>query len=118
MILNLILNRRIKKHILEPYISLLTGDRGAGKSTFLALVAKECNKAGLTVYSQYPYKDTYKIPMEERLVNGVYRYEISKEWLYTTDLTDSVLLLDEVKTIWPARAYNKWSEQDEEFLIM
>lgn len=115
MILNLIFNRRIKRHVLEPYVTLITGDRGAGKSTIMALVSQQAIKEGLTVYSQYPYKGTYKIPMEERLINGVKRYEVSKEWLYKTDLTDSVLLLDEVKTIWPARAYNKWTEQDEEF---
>lgn len=110
-----IFNLRIARHCLEPTSVIITGDRGAGKSTLFALIVQEALKQGLPVYSQYPYKDTYLIPVEKILVNGVYRYEVNKKWLYEHDFTDSVILLDEVKTIWNARAYNKWTGQDEEF---
>ena len=110
-----IFNLRIAKHCLEPTATLITGDRGAGKSTLFALIVEQAIKQNLPVFSQYPYKDTYMIPMEKKLLNGVYRYDVDKNWLYQHDFTDSVVLLDEVKTIWNARAYNKWTGQDEEF---
>lgn len=110
-----LLNLRIAKHCLEPTATLITGDRGAGKSSLFALIAEQAEKQNLPVFSQYPYKNTYMIPMESKLVNGVYRYDVNKNWLYQHDFTDSVVLLDEVKTIWNARAYNKWTGQDEEF---
>ena len=110
-----IFNLRIAKHILQPTCTIITGDRGAGKSTLFALIVEQAKKQNLPVFSQYPYKDTYVIPMQKKLVNGVYRYDVDKQWLYETDFTDSIVLLDEVKTIWNARAYNKWTGQDEEF---
>ena len=108
-------NGRLRKHLMLPYVTLITGDRGSGKSTLFALIAQECNKQGLKVFSQYPYKDCFIIPMEKKIINGIERYDVSKKWLYETDFTDSVILLDEVKTIWNARAYSKWSMEDEEF---
>lgn len=110
-----LLNFRLSRHTMLPTCVLITGDRGAGKSSLFALVARAAHKEGLKVYCQYPYKDCYRIPMEEKLVNGAYRYDVDKQWLYSHDFTDSVIMLDEVKTIWPARAYAKWSAEDEEF---
>lgn len=110
-----IFNLRMAKHCLNPTAVLITGDKGSGKSSLFALIAREANKQHLRCFCQYPYKNTYAIPMVETLVNGVYRHDVDKKWLYEHDFTDSVILLDEVKTIWPARSYIKWSAQDEEF---
>ena len=38
------LNKRIKKHCLEPYCTIITGDRGTGKSSVFALIAEEYMK--------------------------------------------------------------------------
>ena len=110
-----IFNLRLSKTCLDPYCVMITGDKGSGKSSVFALIAERAIKEGLRVFCQYPYKGAYVIPMEKSIINGVERYDVDKEWLYTVDLTDSVVMLDEVKTIWPARSYAKWTKDDEEF---
>lgn len=109
------INHRLRTHVLQPSCVLISGDRGAGKSSLFALIAREAVKKGIKVYTQYPYKDCCVIPMKEHIVSGVKRYDIDKDFLYTADFSDSVILLDEVKTIWHARAFNKWTNEDEEF---
>ena len=113
-----IFNIRLSKHSIDPTCVMITGDRGAGKSSLFALVAREMNKQGFKVYCQYPYKDCYRIPMKMQIVNGVVRYDVDKEWLYSHDFTDAVILIDECKTLWPARNYAKWSVSDEEWFNM
>lgn len=110
-----IFNRRLSRHCLLPSCVVVTGDKGAGKSSVFALIIRAANKEGLKCYSQYPYKNAYKLPMKRRVVNDVERYELDKEYLYTHDFSNCVLLLDECKTVWPARKYKDWSEYDEEF---
>lgn len=110
-----LLNFRIKKHCLEPACVLICGEKRSGKSTLFACIARQAHKEGLKCYCQYPYKYTYKIPMKSQVVNGVVRYDVDKEWLYNNDFSESVILLDEVKTIWPARSYSKWSVADEDW---
>ena len=108
-------NRRLKKHIMDNYCTLVIGDRGAGKSTLFAFIAEQFNKKGYSVYCQYPYDGVYMIPMIPRTVDGVTKYDIDKNWLYSADLHDCVVLIDECRTIWPARSYAKWSQSDDEF---
>ncbi len=110
-----IFNRRLSRHCLLPSCVLITGDRGAGKSTLFALIIRAAKKEGLKCYSQYPYRDCYKLPMKKKIVNGVERYDIDKQYIYSHDFSDCVILLDEVKTIWHARDYKNWSADDEEF---
>lgn len=110
-----IFNFRLSRHCLDPSCVLITGDRGAGKSTLFALIIRAANKAGLKCYSQYPYKNCYKLPMKKQIINGVERFDIDKEYIYSHDFSEAVILLDEVKTVWPARNYTKWSADDEEF---
>ncbi len=111
-------NIRLSHHSLLPTCVVITGDKGAGKSTLFALIIRACKKEGLKCYCQYPYKDCYKIPMKNQIVNGTIRYDVDKQWLYTHDFTDAVILLDEGKTIWPARNYAKWDNNDEEWFNM
>ena len=108
-------NRRAKMGLLETELMMIIGDRGAGKSCFMALVAEVYKKAGYPVFCQYPYNGCNVIPMVSREVKGVVKYDIDKDWLYTSDLHDSCLLIDECRTIWPARSYAKWTLDDEEF---
>lgn len=110
-----ILNFRLRHHVLQPSCVLISGDRGAGKSSLFALIAQEALKNGIKVFTQYPYKDCCLIPMSEKIVSGVKRFDVDKEFLYTADFSNSVILLDEVKTIWHARGFNKWTNEDEEF---
>ncbi|MCH5315284.1 MAG: ATP-binding protein [Eubacterium sp.] len=111
-----IFNYSLSKHCLEPYCTIVTGDKGAGKSTLFALIIEACKKAGLDVYCQYPYKDCYQIPLCEHRTKDGYTYlDVDKQWLYNYDFNDCVLLIDEAKTLWPARGYANWSMQDEQF---
>ena len=110
-----IFNRKTRKHLLEPYCTLVIGDRGAGKSSLFALAAEAYLKLGYQVYCQYPYEGVNMIPMKARDYNGVTKYDIDKEWLYGADLHDCVVMIDECRTIWPARGYAKWTQADDEF---
>lgn len=109
------LNRRIKKHCLDPFCTIITGDRGTGKSSVFALIAEQYLKLGYKVYCQYPYKGVYQIPMTKKLINGVEKADVNKNWLYTANLSNSVVLIDEARTVWPARGYASWTQADDEF---
>lgn len=110
------MNRRLKKFVAKDSgCFILAGDRGAGKSTTLALFADVYKKLGYRVFCQYPYKGCYQIPMVEVNIKGVKRLCVSKDWLYSVDLTKSCVLLDEGKNIWPARDWSKWTQSDDDF---
>lgn len=109
------MGKRLARHFLGTSCGIITGDRGAGKSTLFAFIADTFLKEGYSVYCQYPYKGCYQIPMKSTVVNGVERYDIDKEWLYSTNLSGCCILVDEGKTVWPARSYAKWTVADEDF---
>ena len=109
------LNKKLKCYISEPYCTIITGDRGTGKSSVFALIAEEYLKLGYKVYCQYPYKGVYQISMKKTLINGVYKADVDKQWLYNANLSHSVILIDEARTVWPARSYAKWTQADDEF---
>lgn len=110
-----IFNHKIKRHCVDPYCTIITGDRGAGKSSVFALIAEQYLKLGFKVYCQYPYQGVYQIPMTTKMINGVAKADIDKNWLYTANLSDSVVLIDEARTVWPARGYASWTQADDEF---
>ena len=98
-------NKKIAKHSLEPYCVIVTGDRGVGKSTLFALIVEAAKKEGLDVFCQLPYKDCYQIPLTYITKKGYTYLDIDKQWLYSHDFNHCVLLIDEAKTVWPARGY-------------
>lgn len=110
------MNLRLKKHVFVPSCSLVIGDRGAGKSCFFALLVQEAVNAGMPVYCQYPFKGCYSIPMTKIVRrDGTKSYNLDKDWLYSTDLSHSMVLIDEAKTVYPARGWKDWSSSDDEF---
>lgn len=110
------MNLRLKKHVFVPSCSLVIGDRGAGKSCFFALLVQEAVNAGMPVYCQYPFKGCYSIPMTKIVrKDGTKSYNLDKDWLYSTDLSHSMVLIDEAKTVYPARGWKDWSSSDDEF---
>jgi len=134
--LDWLFNRRLKNYVLGPNAIEIIGDRGVGKSTLFAVVAEMAKKEGKKVYCQYPYEGTYQIPVikedQGRMVtkytnnaNGKpYKfqtwiphevYTVDKDWLYSTDFSDAVILLDEARTLYPARNYMNWTISDDEF---
>lgn len=112
------MSKRLSRHFLSTFCGIVTGDRGAGKSTLFAFIVDTYQAAGYPVYCQYPYKGCYQIPMVSTYINGVERYDIDKEWLYSTNLSGCCVLIDEARTVWPARSYAKWTVSDEDFFNM
>lgn len=110
-----LINKKISSVITEPSCSLYIGDRGSGKSTLMALAAREFQKNGFKVYCQYPYKGAFKIPLIDKKIGGVTKQIVDKNWLYNANLRDSLVMIDEARTVWNSRAYSAWSESDEEF---
>lgn len=136
-LLDFLFNRKLKNYALGPNAIEIVGMRGAGKSSIYALVAEVAKSQGKKVYCQYPYEGCYQIPVIEvdqgqwfvkdriRLPNGKWIddkewhphkvYMVDKEWLYSTDFSDAVVLLDEARTIYPARGWQSWTISDDEF---
>lgn len=110
-----LINKKISSVITEPSCSLYIGDRGSGKSSLMALAAKEFQNNGFKVYCQYPYKGAFKIPLIDKKIGGVTKQIVNKDWLYNANLRDSLVMIDEARTVWNSRAYSAWSESDEEF---
>lgn len=107
-------NKQLKNLLLASSCSLIIGDRGSGKSTLMALGVKAFQSRGLAVYSNYPYRDCFSIPFSDKTIGKVKMKVVDKSWLYNTDLSDSLVIIDEAKTVWNARAYTSWTESDEE----
>lgn len=108
-------NRRLQNHFLSCSCGIITGDRGAGKSTLFAFIVDTFINNDMEVYCQYPYKDCFQIPLIETYINGVSKLEVDKSWLYETNLSNCCILIDEARTVWPARSYSKWTVSDDEF---
>ncbi len=109
------MGKRLTRHLLGTTCGIVTGDKGAGKSTLFAYIVDAFQNEGYPVYCQYPYKGCFQIPMTSSVVNGIHRYDVDKEWLYSTNLSGCCILIDEGKTVWPARSYAKWTVADEDF---
>lgn len=110
------MNGVLKRLIFESNCSIFVGDKGSGKSTLMALASQTFMQNGYRVFSNYPYKGTFRLPY--KTVKDKYKNEkvlFDKEFLYKADLRNSLVMLDEARTIWNARAYAQWTEQDEEF---
>lgn len=113
-----IINKKLQRLSFESQCDLIVGDRGSGKSTLFALKSELFMNAGYKVYCQYPYRGAYRVPLVEKTVGKVKKKIVDKEWLYNTDLSHSLVMLDEARTIWNARTYTAWTESDEDFFNM
>lgn len=118
-ILDYLFNRHLKDYLLGASCGYITGDRGTGKSTLFAMICELSVLNHYKVYSNYPIKGAFAIPtITTTRKDGSKRVRLDKEFLYSTDLSDSTILLDEARTIWNARAYSDWTIQDEDFFNM
>lgn len=111
----IIINKKLQRLSFESHCDLVVGDRGSGKSTYFGLKSDVFLDAGYKVYCQYPYKGCYRIPLVERKVGKTKKYVVDKDWLYNSDLSHSLVMIDEARTVWNARAYTSWTESDEDF---
>lgn len=109
------MRKKLERMIFDTSCGIVFGDRGCGKSTLFAAIIEVFKANDYDVYCQYPYKGCYQIPLKEYTVNGVTRYDIDKDWLYSANLSYSCILIDEGRTVWPARGFKSWTAQDEDF---
>lgn len=110
------MNGRFKKFIAKDSgCFIVAGNRGAGKSTSLACFFDVYSKLGYKVFTQYPIKGAYQIPMVKKKIGYVYRSVVDKEWLYGHCFPYSCILIDEGKNVWPARKWADWTQADDDF---
>lgn len=78
-------------------------------------IVLERRPSGTPVFSDkygdflFPKIQEYKKWVSHKIV------EVDKDWLYSTDFSDAVILLDEARTIYPARKFASWTIADDEF---
>lgn len=108
-------NKRIRELVTWFSCMILVGDRGSGKSCLMSLICRVYYKAGYKVFCNYPYKNAYQIPYKTIKSKYGYKVVLDKEFLYKYDLSHSLIMIDEARTVWNARAYASWNELDEEF---
>lgn len=109
------MNRKLKNIVFESSCSIYIGDRGSGKSCLMALTCEVFQKKGYKVFCNYPYKNSFQIPYKTIPSKYGDKVVLDKEFLYRSDLSHSLIMIDEARTVWNARAYQSWNEQDEEF---
>ena len=101
-------NKRIRRLIETASCIIVAGDRGSGKSAFFCLSEGLYDK----VVSNYPTSFARALKPVISPTGTVY---FDKRQLYDLDLTETCCLIDEARTVYPARAYAKWSQDDDEF---
>ena len=112
-------NSKLKMYIKDCMCGYIIGDKGCGKSTLFALIADEGFKDNIPVYSNYPIVGANAIPsIKTTKRDGSSRIRLDKDWLYSTELSDSIILIDEARTVWNARSFSDWTVQDEDFFNM
>jgi len=125
-------NRRLRNHLCNQELIIVAGDRGSGKSTMIAFMMEVLKQKGIDkVYSQFPYDGAYQIPLipvhipvkkirsptvRAAFPDGKTTYELDKEFLYASDLTNCAIFIDEAAAVWHARSYTKWLLEDEELM--
>ncbi len=107
-------NKELSNLLYSSSCSLIIGDRGSGKSTLMALACRRFQQEGRRIFCQYPYKGAYRIPLVEKTISKTKMMVVDKNWLYNSDLSNSLVMIDEARTVWNARNYSSWSESDEE----
>lgn len=80
---------------------MLIGKKGAGKSTYLTYLSIKYNKLGYKVFSNTEIYNTYKLD-----INDIGFYDFPKK---------SVLLIDEVGTIWDNRDFKNFKPEVRDF---
>jgi len=106
--LDKLFNKRIKRLIADAQCVIVAGDRGTGKSAFFCLAEELFD----SVVSNYPMTFAHALSPRITPTGSVY---FDKAQLYSLDLKGTCCLIDEARTVYPARGYAKWTQDDEEF---
>ena len=110
-----LINRKLRRLLGEATCLFIVGDRGAGKSAMMCMALDVSRDYDIPVYSTYPVLGAIKLPLKEVKRQGVVRFELDREFLYTHDFHDCIVLIDECRTLWPARGFKDWTAMDDEF---
>lgn len=108
-------NKKIREVITWFSCLVLVGDRGSGKSCLMSLICRVYHKLGYRVFCNFPYKNAYQIPYKTISTKYGEKVLLDKEFLYKYDLSHSLIMIDEARTVWNSRSYASWNELDEEF---
>jgi len=100
-------HKKLVKLLFNASCVIVSGDRGTGKSA-LFCVADEIFE---NVISNYP--TTFSRQLPTNIIRG--KAVFDKDLLYSLDTYKTCVLLDEARTIYPARGYAKWTEEDDSF---
>lgn len=114
-------NDKIKRQLTVSNCSIIHGQKRAGKSSLSCMAAQYYTRLGYNCFSNYPVFNCYTMPIQTKIDKKTGReiYVVNKDWLYTTDFSDSVLFFDEGANIWPARGFaTDWTYRDTEFFTM
>jgi len=101
-------NKRIRRLVCNAACIIVAGDRGSGKSAFF------CLSEALYPQTVANYPTTFSRALAP-LVGSSGNVIFNKSQLYSLDLTETCVLIDEARTVYPARAYAKWTQDDDEF---
>lgn len=101
-------NKRIRRLVSSAQCVIVAGDRGSGKSAFF------CLSEGLYDHVVSNYPTTFSRALRPLKGPGGLMC-FNKPELYSLDLSKACVLIDEARTVYPARAYAKWSQDDDEF---
>jgi energy-coupling factor transporter ATP-binding protein EcfA2 len=107
-LLDRLFNKRIKRLLDGQECVIVAGDRGTGKSALF------CLSEGLYQHtvSNYPYDHARAL---KPIIGPRGTVHFDKAQLYDLDLRKTCVLIDEARTVYPARSYAKWSQDDDEF---
>ena len=112
---NKVVNARLRKEIPRSDCALIVGQKRTGKSTLFVPIAQYFQSIGYKVYCNFPMKDCYAIPVKEvyEKKSGTYMPIIDKDWLFDSDLRESLVLIDEASAVWGSRDYStSWTARD------
>ena len=96
----------------DDIVSIIIGNKRAGKSTLVAKLAQECKKKGIKCYCNYPVEGCERLPI---IISSSGRELLDKNKFYSTDFSNSVIFIDEASGIWNARSSKSFTEEDTHF---
>lgn len=110
-----LINHGLRSEIPRLNCVLEVGQKRTGKSSLFVPVADYFRSIDYRVFCNFPIQDCYSIPLIKKYNKkaGKEVWTIDKEWLYDTDLTKSLVLIDEAEQVWGARDYMTWTADDQ-----
>ena len=112
-IIDTLFNSSLKEKVLVPDSFICLGQKGSGKSTLFSFISRQYKALGYNLISSYPMQDCFQIPLTK---NNRGLIVPDKQWLFNSNLDNSVIFIDEASDLWPSREYSRgWTVEDQNF---